>query len=581
MHKLIILLIINFISFCSPLFASNYEMPIGIPDTTINFTQDMPNRPDGWTEEKPGYYYIDYSKGNDSLTYGNEKKPRKTIPKTLPQGSYVEINGEYSYASGGLIKIYGIGSNEQWIANESGPVWLTTSTNEQGSFTKSTAMVWGENIFITGLNIKNGSKIQIGSSTAGFSANNIIVRNTTLSGTIDMGNGTLLAVKGSKNNPTTNVILYHNTLSDAGDINATTDIDAGLMSSSGYASNIWILENTGYNASGGGLQINAIPPHNASHNVYAGKNEFYNVRQGGLWVKYATNVVFSSNYVHNIISTPWSPAKGLGAQYEPNGLWIINNRIHDVEYGIRIPSTNKVDDVSLKVYIIGNIIYDIHTESAIGTSSAWESAGIHIQGADERFIYNNLIYNAPNGINISATSGTTSIKNNVIVKMDNGHTENQEGYHIWSEHHDEQPSLTISHNYIPSDELNVKLKNTSITTLFSLDDYLNNQTDNAYSSKNYSGIFENIPLDINDAMSNGFNEPSLWDYGENIFTELNSELSVATNSTTELSKDILSNTRVKGFSVDIGPFERDTTNPDISTLDVPTQPSNLTIKLSP
>lgn len=580
MHKLIILLIINFVSFSSPLLASDYEMPIGIPDTTIDFTQSIPDRPTNWTDEKPGYYYVDYTNGNDSLTYGHENKPRKTIPKTLPQGSYVEINGEYSYTSGGLIKVYGIGSDGQWVANESGPIWITTSKNEQGSFTKSTAMFWGENIFISDLDVKNGGKIQIGSSTSGFSANNIVVRNIAFTGTIDMGNGTLLAVKGSESNPTTNVILYKNTLSDAGDINATTDIDAGLMSSSGYASNIWFLDNTGSNAAGGGLQINPTQPYNASHNVYAGNNEFYNVRQGGLWVKYAKNVVFSSNYVHDIISTPWSPAKGLGGQYEPNGLWIINNRIHDVEYGIRIPSTNKVDDVSLKVYIIGNVIYDIHTESAIGTSSAWESAGIHIQGADERFIYNNLIYNAPNGINVSATSGTTSIKNNVIIKVDNGHTENQEGYHIWSEHHDEQPSLTLSHNYIPSDELNVKLKNTSITTLFSLDNHLNTQTDNTYTSKNYSGVFENLPLYINDVISNGFNESSLWDYGDNVFTELDSEISIATNSTIQLNRDILNKTRVVGTAVDIGPFEIDSPNPNVNTLEIPIQPSNLTIEIA-
>ena len=581
MHKFLLIFAI-FTTFTSQLLASNYTMPVGIPDTEIDFTQLAPDRPSDWSIEHQGYYFIDYAKGNDSLTYGNEKKPRKTIPKILPQGSYVEINGEYSHTSGGVIKIYGTGNSEKWSANESGPVWVTTSPDQLGNLTSSTVIVWGTNIFLSSLQISDNAKIQVGSTSSGYAANNIVIRNSKLVGTIDMGNGTLLSARGASNTPTTNVIFYNNRVSDAGDINATTDIDAGLISAGGYASNIWILDNIGNNASGSGLQINASKPREASHNIYAGNNEFYNVRQSGLWVKYATNVVFSSNYVHDIISTKWSPAKGLGGQYEPNGLWIINNRIHDVEYGIRIPSTNKIDDESLKVYIIGNIIYDIHTESNIGTASAWESAAIHIQGADERFVYNNLIYNTPNGINVSATSGTTKIKNNVILKVDNGHKDNQQGYHIWTEHHDEQPNFTLSHNFIPSDELNIKLKNTVITTLFTLDDYLNNKAESkGVISRNYSGILKNTPLDIDTLISDGFNESLLWDVGEDVYSELSTELANVTNSTIKLDKDVSNNSRIKGTSVDIGPFEIDGTNPDINISSKPNQPINLIIKIKP
>ncbi|MEJ6077203.1 right-handed parallel beta-helix repeat-containing protein [Vibrio sp. 1-Bac 57] len=577
--KIVLLIIAMFSSYS---FASNYIMPVGIPDTNINFTQEAPDRPSNWTVEQAGYYYIKYDKGNDSLKYGTPDAPRKTIPQVLPQGSYVEISGNYSYASGGAIKIYGTGSNEPWVANQSGPVWVTTAQDEQANFTKSTVLVWGDNVYLTKLNVTENSKIQVGSLASGYPANNIVVKNSTVIGTLDMKNGELLSVKGAESSQSTNVVLYKNTISDAGDINSTTDIDAGLMASTGYTSNVWILENTGYNASGSGLQINPRPPVDASHNIYAGKNEFFNVRQSGLWVKYATNVVFSTNYVHDIISTAWSPAKGLGAQYEPKGLWIINNRIRDVEYGIRIASTSNIDNVSFKVYIVGNIIYDVHTESNIGTSSAWESAGIHIQGGDERFIYNNLTYNTPNGINISATSGTTKIKNNVIAKVDNGHKDNQQGYHIWTEHHDEQPSLTLSHNFFPSDELNIKFKSTVITTLFTLDDHLNNKVENkGVISKNYSGMFENTPLDIDSLISEGFNESILWDVGDDVFTELNTELAVATNSTIKLDKDILNNSRIEGYSVDIGPFEMDGTNPDINISSKPNNPSGVTIKVAP
>jgi parallel beta helix pectate lyase-like protein len=554
---------------------SQYSMPIGIPDTTVNFTQSIPARPNSWNIEYPGYYYINYSTGSDSLSYGNEMQPRKTLPKIIPAGSYIEIEGEYFHTSGGVIKVYGEGTSAPWVANTSGAIWLTSSPKSQGSFINAKSIVWGSHVFVTNFTIKQNSKIQVGSSSTGFPADNIVIRNSNFIGTLEMGNGALLSVLGAESTPSSNVVLYKNLLRDAGDITNETDVDAEFIVINGYSSHVWALENIGHTASGSALQINARPPRSASHHIYAGKNEFYNVRQAGLWVKYATNVVFSSNYVHDIISTPWSPAKGLGGQYEPNGLWIINNIIHDVEYAVRIPSTNSIKDLSLNVYILGNVIYDVHTKAAVGTSSAWESAGIHIQGANKRIIANNLIYNTPNGINVSTTSGETYIENNIILKVNNNHPIGQQGYHIWAENQALQPELTITNNFFGLDNMNIKLKSKLYNTTYNLDQYLN--AGNQYEvSTNFSGNIDIATTGMNNIVADGLTNKELWDFGKKIYTDLSNKLSTNTGINLLLNKDILGAERVQGASVDIGPFEQAGFNPDIYK---PNKPENLQIDL--
>jgi len=526
----------------------SYTMPVGIPETNIAFEQSPPSRPNNWNDEVKGYYYIDSSIGSDSTKFGSETKPRKTIPNPIPAGSYIEVAGEYSVISGGAIKVFAEGTNDSWVAQKSGPVWITSAKDKKGYFTTEKVIFWGKNLFVTDMIFKENSKVQVGSSTAGYPAYNIVIRNNEIVGTISMTSGTLLNAKGTESSPTENVIFFNNTIKDAGDINSPDDIDVGLMSAGGYSSNIWILKNTGHNASGSGLQINTSPPREATHNIYAGDNEFYDVRQSGLWVKYAKNVVFSSNYVHDIISTPWSPAKGLGGQYEPDGLWIINNRVHDVEYGIRIPSTNKTDDAEFKVYAIGNILYNINTEKSVGTNSAWESSAIHMHGASEKYIYNNLIFNAPNGINLSNQSGKTIIKNNIIHSLTSNHLEGNYGYQIWSENLRDNDNILISNNYFDEQNVNVKIVNDTYKTVNAL-----NLTSS--SESNRSGDIDISTNNIDAIIDSGLNDDNIWDEGINVDDILITTFKSDFPKADEINQDYLKNQRSLGRKIDIGPFE--------------------------
>ncbi len=73
-------------------------LPICIPDTTLDFTQDVVLRPSNWSSSIIGYYYINQTTGDDTNnTYGSETAPRKTIPAAVPAGSYVEVAGGYDH----------------------------------------------------------------------------------------------------------------------------------------------------------------------------------------------------------------------------------------------------------------------------------------------------------------------------------------------------------------------------------------------------------------------------------------------------------------------------------------------------
>ena len=533
-----------------------YTMPAGIPDTSIDFEQAAPARPADWSKEVPGYYYIDLENGSKEVEFGSETQPRKYIPKPIPAGSYVEIAGEYSFNAGGVISMFVEGTEGPWVANQSGAVWVTTSPTNPGYFTTRKMVLWGANAFLTDLTFKDGSLVQVGSLAPGYPASNIVVRNSEIIGQITMRSGGLLSSSGNVESRNSDIVFYNNIIRDAGDVSSELDLDAGLIQIGVYSSDMWVLNNTGYNASGSGVQIIATSgARENTHHIYVGNNEFYDVRQSGLAVKFAKNVVFSSNYIHNIISTPWSVSKAIGAQYEPEGLWIINNRIHDVEYGIRIASTYGVGDVTrLKIYAIGNIIYDVKTLADVGTNNSWESAGIHVVGGHEHYIYNNLIFNAPNGINSSGYSETqkTMIKNNIILDLTSGHAEGSTGYNIWVEGRRENEQVLIENNFLGGD-FKVRLVNDTYETTASLTEIGN--------SNNLTGEISIDSSDLDSIVNSLLSEPliaqQLKDAGKSNSEILIAEFKSNFPEATGVNLDFLNNERFLGEAIDIGPFEQD------------------------
>lgn len=402
-----------------PLNVMAYDSIIGIPEPFVDPDIAKPSRPSDWSSEVAGYYYIDYSTGSDIHTYGTPTAPRKTIPNPVPAGSYIEVNGDYTYASGDVIWIYGQGTSSTWVANSSGPVWITSSPSG-GTFKSHTTIVRGSYVYIDGLTWKNA--LWVGSTTANRDADHILIRNCTLDG--DKISKTGLFITGaSEDDLSQYVIIYKNNVYEWGDLTTTTDEDASGISVGGYARNVWILNNVCHDTSAQGIFAGGQygSDLDITQYVYIGGNTVYHTRQGCIGTKIVTHIVISKNHVYDGVPRTdengdvKSRGKGISFQYGVADGWILFNKIHDVEYGVEFSSSSDYTE-ELDAYIIGNVIYDVHVKAGTDVEGSWGVSGIHIQGEKTRYIINNTICNAKAGINVSGTN-TLYIENNVIADI--------------------------------------------------------------------------------------------------------------------------------------------------------------------
>ena len=554
--KLVFSTLLIFISYNAQA-ASSYEMPVGIPNTTLDFQQEMPARPSEWSIEKPGYYYINYQTGSDKQTYGTPDAPRKSFPNPASAGSYIEIAGEYdqgfkTYGN----RIYSLnGTDAVWSAGVAGPVWITEAKDTYGVISKIGFLVMGANVFISDIDFINGANLRIGSPSAGRQATNIVARNLDI-------NGSGISISADSTAPVSNIIVYNSTIHDLGDVNSETDDDFHVIAVGKYVSDVWLLDNVLHTASGSGLQVHGdLNNRGSTNNIYAGRNEVYNVRQAGLWVKAGSNVVFSSNHIHDLISTPWSPSKGLGAQYQPDELWMINNRISGVEYGIRIASTSGTT-WDKKIYIIGNVIHEIkpvQESSNIGpveTTSSWQPAAIHIASSDEQYIFNNLIFDAPNGIDVSTQNAKTWIKNNILLDVTATHVNEPTGYHIMLEYLALNEQAFIDNNYF-GDGMYVRVKEGVTKKFHETASSLNSREGASGNVQGTNIITKNNIDSIMDAMSiDTFGFTQLKDAGTNVNDILITRFKSQFPDTSGINSDIFDKQRNLGSSMDIGPFEQ-------------------------
>jgi len=415
-----------------------YSPPIGIPDPGFGIDEVRPSRPTTWTSEIAGYYYINQGIGTDSgRVYGTPTNPRKSIPSTVPAGSYVEVHG--TYTSGGNIILKGIGNGAAWVANTSGPVWIVGANEQTRPVFTRKLVITGTYIYFDNIKCYAPGLFQVSSPTAGYPADHIVLRNSEIEGAVSAAQSAV-SIGGASSSLATNVVIYNNSLHHTGNIVAVYDQDAHITVVENYSSNIWVLENTMHTGSGSGAQVGgASSGYENCHHVYYGKNRVYNTRQAGLAVKYASDVVFSQNMLHDIIDTRTlyteaesaSPGKGVGFQYAPNRVWILYNTIYNTSYGIFAGSTNGTPP-DWYVYIIGNTIYNISPPSTglmsgyvYNSEDSWAEAGIMLAGGTYRYIINNTIYNAPGGI-YCPSSTPYYMENNIISNINT-----LNGYHIY------------------------------------------------------------------------------------------------------------------------------------------------------
>ena len=383
-----------------------------------------PARPDPWTSEVPGYYYVSDTTGTDAgRTNGTPSAPRKTIPNPLGPGTYCEVNGVYNTNSAGFSKINGVGTAGEWVANTGGPAWVVGADAENRASFSNSIICYGSYLCIEYFDTLQGhGKIQVSSSTAnmGYSADHLLIRHCEVSVTAA---SSLIAFSVNHNSTgdTSHVVVYANKVhGPGGEEPGDVDVDRGGVVCGDFVTNLWILENEIYDLRGTGVTIaGATTGPSGTSYIYVGRNHVYRTWAAGIATKTSDHCVFSENLVHDIKWTSWSDAKCIGAQYSTESLWILYNHCYNGNLGIKSGTTYGPNPTN--IYVIGNVVHDILAipeDPAPPLEGTGSSGAITLWNGPSKLIIGNTIYNCHNGIAIPTVQSTVQfpaiIENNII-----------------------------------------------------------------------------------------------------------------------------------------------------------------------
>ncbi len=439
-----------------------YTMPKGVPNAWIDPAVAAPARPANWTSDQPGYYYVDWNQGTDSgRVYGNPTAPRKTIPNPAKAGSRIELApGTYGGGtlSSGIYKgapetdLSAAGTSGAWVAGSSGPAWLVGAAN-LSSVMSGSMVLHGSYFYIDGIKWAPSQyyRLQIGSGGANYASDHIMVRNCEMDGGGASGSYGMI-VGGKLGYVVQHIIVYNNLIHGYGNMATTVDEDNNVFATGDYCFDLWFISNICHTCTAGiraGSAGGAAGPETCMR-LYIAGNDVYNILQSGIWVKYSQDVVFSSNHVHKIVDTPWSPSKCMGAQYAPKGLWIIHNRLEAGRYGVAIFSTDG-DGVkeTWPVYIIGNIITGARQPSGTySNTGGYGNCAIGIWGSTERYVIGNTLHDNCSGIMApgNIASSQTRIVNNIISEITEAGIGSGAGKHICIAEGASSTNTTIDYN---------------------------------------------------------------------------------------------------------------------------------------
>lgn len=402
---------------------TNWSPPIGIPEPPFGIREQAPLRPNPWTYEIAGYYYVDYQVGSDNRPYGTPAMPRKTVPSVLAAGSVVEINGTYSYAPQGYQQITVSGTSDR-------PVYIRgNDPKNRPSWTRA-LLVSGTYCIVENIIFRDHDGVSQGSVWLLAPGDYLAVRNCDVSGNLNTGGG--VRVVSWDSSTISNAVVWNNKIHDNGNwSNPAGDQDVHGIVVSANANNVWILDNEMYHNSGDGLQINAgsLAAQHTTHHVYVGRNVSHDNKQTGMWTKQAVDVIFSQNTCYNHRPSASSNGAGMGFQYDPHRVWFLYNHIYDCSYGISSGSGSGLGN-GTQAYFVGNVIHDIHHDPAYPYTpgSAWAQAGIMMVGSYENYVINNTIHNVDAGINSPGGNLKLFLYNNIISNVTD-----PQGSHVYVE----------------------------------------------------------------------------------------------------------------------------------------------------
>lgn len=381
--------------------------------------EQAPASPSPWNDAVPGFYYVEVSHPSatdDNNEYGTPNLPRKTVPGSLPAGSTVIVaGGPYS---GGSLSIQAAGSSGS-------PVFVVGKDPTQPPKVESPVELSGSYLIVEHFNF-DGPDSGVSVSTP---SDHISVRHSEVqNGVGGPSSGLYTGRWNPEDDPATaeHIVFFDNRIHDNGDWKTTIDEDHHAIAIGHHANHVWVVGNVMYHNSGDGLQINAKKAGlmDTLHHVYVGKNLAYENKQTGLWSKQSTDVVFSQNVIHGHRPSGSSGGAGIGFQYGPERLWIVLNEIYDCENGISSSTyEGDVDGVpgpGKDVYVVGNLIHDIHKADGSGPSTDPWQTGAGIRFTDQlaaKHVERNTIYDADVAVTYARGTGPIHLDDNIMVNI--------------------------------------------------------------------------------------------------------------------------------------------------------------------
>lgn len=410
-----------------------WRPPLGIPAPPFGITETVSPTPDPWSAPTPGFYYVDEShpSATDSGNLqGSPSLPRRTIPSELPAGAVVELHGTYRFSHRSPRGIRASGTASR-------PVFIRGKSARERPRISSRWEIEGSYFVLEHL------EFALEEPTKGAllvrAADHGVLRHSDVHGNLEGGG---VVVIGSDRVPSAYIVIYDTTIHDNGDRMARFDQDIHGIVVGSRVDHLWVVDNELYRNSGDGIQINAGRAQQATtHHVYVGRNVAHENKQTGFWTKQAVDVIFSENLSYSHRRSNSSSGQGMGFQYAPERVWFLYNHIHDCEYGIAAGSDNG-QGFGRDVYLIGNVIHDIHHREGYNPETSWSNAGIMLPGGTNRYVVNNTIHDVDGGIHVPGP-GSVSIVNNVV----SGITEAM-GSHIFIESGSTASRSTLRYNLL-------------------------------------------------------------------------------------------------------------------------------------
>ncbi len=377
---------------------SGWQPPIGIPTPDFGISETVENKY-GSADYYTHYVNAGASAATDTNNpNGSPSRPRRTIPSTLAAGSVVYVHGG-TYSSSSMSVIRGDGTPNQ-------PVFIRGNSASRPAITIETTFR-GTYFIIENIDF-NGTAVQ--ANVLGPS-HHVAIRHCEVRNARGGGAGLVATGSWDGSSPTTvtDVVFYANSVHDMGTLTSPSDEDRHGFVVGHHANRVWIVDNEIFNCSGSGLQVNSgfldSTGDRPAHHIYVGRNHVHHVRQSGLTVKKARDVIFSQNEVHDVIDTSWSTAKGLAYQYGPYNLWFIYNHLYNTTWGINGPSND--GGPGGNVYFIGNVIHDCDMGMTF-----WNNGQLaHIAA--------NTLYNLGSGIRYENGTGMR-LTGNILAGMSGG-----------------------------------------------------------------------------------------------------------------------------------------------------------------